>query len=147
MALTEGAAPDILAREPNREALDQQRASGEVLAAISSSIADTAPVFDKILASCERLFAGKVGQINLIDDDGMVHLAAYHGPGMAEMDNIFPFPVDDRSSTGLSIERRAVRAGAGSADPADILAGLTAGERVVVEGPADLVEGTRVEEI
>ena len=42
-----------------KEALDQQRASGEVLAAISSSIADTAPVFDKILMSCERLFAGK----------------------------------------------------------------------------------------
>jgi signal transduction histidine kinase len=94
--------------DETKEALDQQRASGEVLAAISSSIADTAPVFDKILGSCERLFAGKVGQINLIDDAGMVHLAAYHGPGLAEMDKIFPFPVDDRSSTGLSIERRAV---------------------------------------
>ena len=31
-----------------KEALDQQRASGEVLAAISGSIADTSPVFDKI---------------------------------------------------------------------------------------------------
>src|SRR4030095_1572919 len=46
-----------------KEALDQQRASGEVLAAISSSIADTAPVFEKILESCERLFEGKIGQI------------------------------------------------------------------------------------
>src|SRR5439155_26624252 len=41
-----------------KEALDQQRASGEILAAISSSIADTTPVFEKILDSCERLFAG-----------------------------------------------------------------------------------------
>ena len=43
-----------------KEALEQQQASGEVLAAISSSIADTTPVFEKILSSCERLFAGKV---------------------------------------------------------------------------------------
>jgi hypothetical protein len=53
-----------------KEALDQQRASGEVLAAISSSIADTTPVFEKILESCERLFAGHVGQINMVDDEG-----------------------------------------------------------------------------
>ena len=64
-----------------REALDQQRASGEVLAAISSSIADTAPVFETILASCERLFAGKWSAIDLVGDDGLVHLGAYHGPG------------------------------------------------------------------
>ena len=94
--------------DETKEALDQQRAAGEVLAAISSSIADTGPVFDKILGSCERLFAGKVGQINLVDDEGMVHLAAYHGPGKEEMGKIFPFAVDERSSTGLSIARRAV---------------------------------------
>ncbi len=63
-----------------KEALDQQRASGEVLAAISSSIADTTPVFDKILTSCERLFEGKLVQINLIGDDGLIHLGAHHGP-------------------------------------------------------------------
>jgi GAF domain-containing protein/HAMP domain-containing protein len=91
-----------------KEALDQQRASGEVLAAISSSIADTAPVFDRILASCERLFAGKVGQINIVDEHGMVHLAAYHGPGQKAMSGIFPFRLDTSSATGLSIERRAV---------------------------------------
>jgi len=91
-----------------REALDQQRASGEVLSAISSSIADTMPVFDRILASCERLFAGKIGQINIVDETGMVHLAAYHGPGRAAAAAIFPFRLDASSATGLSIERRAV---------------------------------------
>ncbi|MCL4760498.1 MAG: GAF domain-containing protein, partial [Burkholderiales bacterium] len=91
-----------------REALEQQQASGEVLSAISSSIADTAPVFEKILASCERLFAGRNGQINVVDDDGMVHLAAYHGPGGEAVASIFPFPLDGRSATGLAIQRRAV---------------------------------------
>ncbi len=57
-----------------KEALDQQRASGEVLAAISSSIADTTPVFEKILESCERLFEGKLVGINLVGDDGMIRL-------------------------------------------------------------------------
>mgnify|MGYP001792729343 CR=1 FL=1 len=59
-----------------KEALEQQRASGEVLSAISSSIADTTPVFDKILESCERLFTGKFAGINLVGDEGLIHLRA-----------------------------------------------------------------------
>ncbi|MBK9114600.1 MAG: GAF domain-containing protein [Betaproteobacteria bacterium] len=85
------------------EALEQQRASAEVLAAISGSIADTTPVFERILASCERLFAGKVGQINVIGEDGMVRLAAYHGANQAEVAAQFPFPLDDTSATGLAV--------------------------------------------
>ncbi len=45
-----------------------------------------------------------------------------------------------------ALERRAVRLAAGGADPAEVVAGLSAGERVVVEGPADLAPGTRVTE-
>ncbi|MPZ18019.1 MAG: efflux RND transporter periplasmic adaptor subunit [Luteitalea sp.] len=44
-------------------------------------------------------------------------------------------------------ERRAVRVGAADGDQLEVLSGLTGGERVVVEGPADLADGTTVEEV
>ncbi len=91
-----------------KEALDQQRASGEVLSAISSSIADTTPVFSTIIDRCERLFAGKLVQINLVAEDGLVHLADYHGPGRDRIEAIFPFPIDRDSATGTSILTRSV---------------------------------------
>ena len=42
------------------------------------------------------------------------------------------------------VERRAVTAGAGTASDVAILAGLLAGETVVLKGPADLADGQRV---
>ena len=45
-----------------------------------------------------------------------------------------------------TLERRAVRLAAGQGDPAEAIAGLNAGERVVVEGPADLAAGAKVRE-
>jgi signal transduction histidine kinase/putative methionine-R-sulfoxide reductase with GAF domain len=100
-----------------KEALDQQRASGEVLAAISSSIADTTPVFEKILESCERLFEGKLVGINLVGDDGMIRLGAYHGPGREGLEKIFPAPIDETTGSGLAILRR------GAVHLPDVLAG------------------------
>ncbi len=44
------------------------------------------------------------------------------------------------------LERRAVRLSADASDPATVVAGLAAGERVVIEGPADLVAGAAVRE-
>ena len=91
-----------------KEALEQQRASGEVLSAISSSIADTGPVFEKILASCERLFAGKVGIINLVGDDGLLRLGAYHGPGLEQTQALYPMPSDESTATGVAIRQRVI---------------------------------------
>jgi RND family efflux transporter MFP subunit len=42
------------------------------------------------------------------------------------------------------VERRAVRVGDAKGDNAEVLGGLAAGERVVIEGPADLVDGRKV---
>ncbi len=91
-----------------REALEQQKASGEVLAAISSSIADTAPVFEKILTSCERLFEGKLIGVNLVGEDGMIRLGAYHGPAREELEKIFPAPIDGSTGSGAAILARGV---------------------------------------
>ena len=91
-----------------REALEQQKASAEVLGAISSSIADTAPVFDKILESCERLFAGRIVGLNLVQEDGLLHIGAYHGAHREEFERIFPLPVTQESGSGRSIVEQRV---------------------------------------
>jgi hypothetical protein len=44
------------------------------------------------------------------------------------------------------LERRAVKLGAGSGDLVEVVAGLPSGERVVLEGPADLAAGMVVAE-
>jgi len=86
-----------------RESLEQQKASSEVLQAISSSIADTTPVFDKILESCQRLFAGTIVGLNLVREDGALHIGAYQGAHREEFERIFPIPLTIESGSGLSI--------------------------------------------
>jgi PAS domain S-box-containing protein len=108
-----GALSDITQRklaEIERAATaEQQKAAGEVLRVISSAIADTGPVFDKILESCQRLFAGRIVGLNLVREDGLLHIGAYHGAHREEFERIFPIPVTSESGSGLSIvERRVV---------------------------------------
>jgi GAF domain-containing protein len=91
-----------------KEALDQQRASGEVLTAISSSIADTKPVFDAITQSCQRLFAGHLVGLMLVRDDGMLDIGAYKGPGAELWKNYYPRPLARDTATGTAILDRKV---------------------------------------
>jgi signal transduction histidine kinase len=77
---------------------------------ISNSVSDTAPVFDAILLSCERLFDGQHMGIALAGADGMVHLAAQHGAvaDRAAFERAFPVPLSDQSASGAAILSRRV---------------------------------------
>ena len=86
-----------------KDALDQQKASAEVLRVISSSVEDTKPVFEAILQSSERLFAGRHVGINLVEDDEVIHLKAYHGPARENFEDIFPLPLSAESGSGTAI--------------------------------------------
>ena len=86
-----------------REALEQQTATAEVLQVISSSVADTQPVFDKILDSCQRLFAIEQLAIYLVHDDGQLHLGAFRGVPTQAVN--LPKPLD-QTATGVAIRER-----------------------------------------
>ena len=69
-----------------KEALEQQKASAEVLRVISGSVEDAKPVFDAVAEACERLFAGQFVGVNLIDEGGGLCLAASRYPTGIEFD-------------------------------------------------------------
>ena len=64
-----------------QEALEQQKAAAEILSVISNSVSDTKPVFDKILSSCKHLFGSDEMDVLLVDDQGLLQIAAYVGQG------------------------------------------------------------------
>lgn len=74
------------------EALEQQKASAEILSVISQSVEDTQPVFEKILESCQRLFGGEELDVLLIDEEGQLQVAAYLGEYRDELLKTFPAP-------------------------------------------------------
>jgi GAF domain-containing protein/CheY-like chemotaxis protein len=87
-----------------KEALEQQTATAEVLEVISSSVADARPVFDKILASCEKLFSSSEQGIVLVGDDGFVELAAHHGAALSALQAFYSARVP-AASYGIGILR------------------------------------------
>ncbi len=74
------------------EALEQQKASSEILSVISQSVADTQPVFEKILESCKNLFGGEELDVLLVDENGMLQVAAYVGDHYEALLKSFPAP-------------------------------------------------------
>ncbi|MEX0282804.1 MAG: GAF domain-containing protein [Arenibacterium sp.] len=74
------------------EALEQQKASAEILSVISQSVEDTQPVFEKILDSCRHLFGGEELDVLLIDENGLLQVAAYLGKYEKELLETFPAP-------------------------------------------------------
>ena len=81
-----------------------QRASAEGLNVISNSGSEAEPVFEKIVESCERIFATSRVGVNLIGPDGLVHAGAYGKfPGAEKLrSENFPHPVAG-SATGAAI--------------------------------------------
>jgi signal transduction histidine kinase len=90
-----------------REALEQQKASAEILSVISSSVADTQPVFEKILASCKHLFSGDELSVLLVDKQDQLIIAAYLGDYYDVVSPTFPTPVE-RAPIGRAIRERRV---------------------------------------
>ena len=75
-----------------KEALAHQTATSEVLQAIGSSMADTQPVFERILDSVERLFVVRQCSV-ILARDGMLHLVARRGIDIEDTDRLFPAPM------------------------------------------------------
>ena len=113
-----------------KEALEQQKASADVLGAISGSITDTKPVFDKILESCERLFAGNEVGVTLVTPDGKIDLAAYHGRDYDKLKSVYPLPLSREGGSGAAILDAAV-AHYPDIEAAGVPPGVTAGCRTI----------------
>src|SRR5712671_258115 len=85
------------------ESLDQQTATGEILASLSGSMTDTKPVFDAIVRSLLRLFGTSFATVQLVQD-GMMHLAAFDGEqGFEKLAAHFPVPLDDSTVNGRAV--------------------------------------------
>ena len=89
-----------------QEALEQQRASAEILGVISKSVADAQPVFDKILESCKQLFDGDELDVLLVDDEGLLQVAAYLGNARDTVMATFPAPWEITPAGRAIRERR-----------------------------------------
>jgi len=110
-------------------AADRQKATVTVRIAFDQLDPRILPDMGIKVAFLAEAAKGAVGAARILS----IPRAAVRG----SQDNEFVFVVgpDDK------LERRAVKLSLGGDDPVEVAAGLSAGERVVVEGPADLAAG------
>ncbi len=90
-----------------KEALEHQTSTSEVLQVIGSSVSDTAPVFEKILDSCGRLFDSQESGIFVVDGAGQLTLGEYRGAARERVVATLPAPVD-RTPSGRAIRERRI---------------------------------------
>ena len=85
------------------ESLEQQTATGEILASISGSMTDTKPVFDAIVRNVNRLFGTRFAIVQLLRD-GIVQMPAVGGEvGVEGLADHYPRPMDDTTVGGRAM--------------------------------------------
>src|SRR5215467_1846096 len=92
------------------EALDQQTATANILRVISSSPTNVQPTFEAIAESATRL-CGAVNGLVFRFDGELIHVAAHHNIGGAELDailSVFPIRPGRGSVAGRAIESRRI---------------------------------------
>ncbi|MBK8741155.1 MAG: PAS domain-containing protein [Betaproteobacteria bacterium] len=90
------------ARDEATAALERQTATAEVLASISGSMADTQPVFERIVQNVRRLFGTRFAVLQLLHGD-MVEMPAVDGQGIEKLREHYPRPLDATTVGGLAM--------------------------------------------
>ena len=86
-----------------KEALEQQTATGEILASISGSMTDAKPVFDAIVRNLLRLFGTRFAVVQVLHD-GIIHMPAADGqPGFERLVDRYPRPIDASTVGGQAM--------------------------------------------
>jgi signal transduction histidine kinase len=86
-----------------QESLEQQTATGEILASISASMTDPQPVFDVIVRNVNRLLGTQFANVQLLRD-GIVQMpASGGGPRAEELARHYPRPLDHTTVGGQAM--------------------------------------------